>query len=433
MNEGLEVIGKSAFHGCMALQSVTLPSTVTKLGRWAFSSCNNIDEVTLNEGLQTIGYGAFDCCSGLGSVTIPTTVIEIPDCAFFGCEKLVKVEFNEGLQIIGDNAFAECTALRSVSLPSTVTKLGECAFGWCSNLAEVQFNEGLQIIGVSAFGFCTVLRSITLPSTVTELGKDAFLCCYNLVKVQFNEGLQTIGECSFGDCTALRSVTIPSGVAEFGRRAFEGCRNLVEVILLGGERLLNQEFFARGFCGEQWGLLNQEALEKTLFHEPDDHQTFVFRDCQLTRVKISIAWSVSVRMARLPPECRVSVEERIHILPRLELMQDGNVLACFPLASRASDDESEDYSDSEDDSDTRFDIQDTNQQTARSVYWVLQLIAFHELKESSIVIELAVWKSRIDENRARPDCRVAIPGPAKILIMEYGGFADFLRPAIEGA
>ena len=111
-------------------------------------------------------------------------------------------------------------------------------------------------------------------------------------------------------------------------------------------------------------------------------------------------------------------------------MQDGNVLACFPLVGRESGDEAEVDSDSEDGD--IFDIHDTNE-TAGSVYQLLQLIAFYELKESIILIELAMWKSRIDGDRARADCRVAIPGPAKILIMEYCGFAGFLRPAIEGA
>ena len=74
-----------------------------------------------------------------------------------------------------------------------------------------------------------------------------------------------------------------------------------------------------------------------------------------------------------------------------------------------------------------------NLETARSLYRLLQLIAFHELRESSIVIELAMWKSSINVDRARTDCRVPIPDPAKSLIMEYCGFADFLEHSIEGS
>ena len=133
-------------------------------------------------------------------------------------------------------------------------------------------------------------------------------------------------------------------------------------------------------------------------------------------------------MARLPQECRVFVEERICNLRRLELTHDGNVLVCFPVVSSFLGVE-----DDSNDEELKYDVQDTNLETASSLYRVLQLIAFHELKESSILIELAMWKSRIDGDRARADCRASIPGPAKSLIMEYVGFGGFLRPAIEGA
>ena len=105
---------------------------------------------------------------------------------------------------------------------------------------------------------------------------------------------------------------------------------------------------------------------------------------------------------------------------RLELAQDGTILACFPVVRCSLGD---------------MDVEDTNNETARSLHKVLQLIAFHELKESSILIELAIWKSRIDEATSVPraDCRAAVPDPAKCLIMEYCGFAGFLEPAIEGA
>ncbi|EJK61095.1 hypothetical protein THAOC_18467, partial [Thalassiosira oceanica] len=79
-----------------------------------------------------------------------------------------------------------------------------------------------------------------------------------------------------------------------------------------------------------------------------------------------------------------------------------------------------------------FDVQDTSNETARSVYQLLRLIAFHELKESSILIELAMRKSGMDGDRSRVDCQVAIPDTVKCLIMEYCGFAGFLSPAMEG-
>ena len=150
-------------------------------------------------------------------------------------------------------------------------------------------------------------------------------------------------------------------------------------------------------------------------------------------MKISISWAVSERMSRLPSECRLSIVERIHNFRLLELQQDGNVLACFPVVRMTPGDESEDDSEAEYEEGT-YEVRDTNNETARSMYQVLQMIAFHELKESSILLELAMWKSRIGESVSVPraDCRVAVPDPAKSLVMEYCGFVGFLEPVIEG-
>jgi len=323
------------------------------------------------------------------------------------------LQLNEGLQVIGYSAFEGCKSLRSVTLPSTVTELSRSAFRDCSGLTEVQLKEGLQVIGERAFYGCKALRSVTIPSTVTTLGKRAFANCISLFDLQLKEGLLVIGDAAFIICKALRSVTIPSSVTTLGKGAFFCCMNLSEVIFLSGKRLLNQEFFTRGIFSEDQGLLNQEAIKEMLF---DNDNRFAFHGCPFTIVKISISWALSERMARLPKECMRSVEERIHNLHHLELLQDGDVLACFPVVRTANA------------HDGAYQVQDTNLETSRSLYRELQFIAFYELKETSILIELAFWKSIIDKGGDRA-CPVAIPGPAKSLLMEYCGFAGFLRPA----
>ena len=405
------------------LTHVRVGPQVKKIPNSVFRGCKELVKIQLDKGLQVIGPHAFRDCTALRSVIVPSTVTKLGLCAFSRCHSLTHAQLFEGLKCIKEGAFEGCTALRSVTLPSTVTKLGMGSFYHCSSLIELRWNEGLKVIGESAFKCCTALRSVTIPSTVTKLGRAAFYLCENLIKVQLNEGLKIIGACAFEQCIALRSVTIPSSVTKMSYRAFGDCSNLSELILLGGERLLDQEFLNRGIFSEEQGLLNQRALDEILF---DDGyiEDFVFHGSPVTTVKISTSWAVSERMSRLPLNCRLSVEERFHNVRRLEMLQHGNVLACFPILRR------EDCSDDED----KYVVQDTNLETARSLYRVLQLIAFHELKESSIQLELAVWKSRIDGAMPVPraDCRVAIPDPAKSSIMEYCGFAGFLKPAIEG-
>jgi len=424
----LQVIGDAAFYGCTSLRNVIVPSPVIELGRQAFCGCSGLIELQLHEGLQVIGYRAFGDCTALRNVTVPSTVTEWGFDAFVNCSSLIEVQLKAGLKVIGGSAFKNCTSLRNVTVPSSVIELRNREFVNCSSLIELQLNEGLQVIGYGAFADCTALRNVTVPSTVTVLGNGAFYRCSVLTEVKLNEGLRIIGGGAFHYCTSLRNVTIPSTVIEMG--LFNNCSNLSEVIFLDGERLLNQEFLDYGFRRERQGLLDQEALDEMLF---DVDRDFAFLGCPLTMVKISISWAVTERMTRLPQECMLSVMQKIRGLRHLELHQDGIVLACFPVVSNTPGDETDDDSDTE--AEDALEICDTNLETAKSLYQVLQLIAFHEFKESSVLIELAIWKARIDGTTAVPreDCRVAIPDPAKSLIMEYSDYAGVLKPAIEGS
>ncbi|EJK46738.1 hypothetical protein THAOC_34581 [Thalassiosira oceanica] len=410
--------GEIAWEQRIEITRVRIGPQVEKIPCETFRCCINLTKVQFDEGaLQLIGESAFARCTALRCVTMPSSVTELGTNAFSYCSNLAELHLNDGLRTIGKGAFSYCEQLRSVTMPSTVTNLGAYILWKCHNLVEVQLNEGLQCIYVRALYGCTELQCVTIPSTLTELGVGLFECCTKLAKVQITEGMQFVHSGAFYRCMALQSVTIPSTVTELGGWAFQNCSNLSEVILLGGQRFLNEEFLARRLSDEE-GILRQEVVGILT----DDGSAF--RGCPLTRVKISISWAVSERIARLPFERRLPFEDRIRNLPRLELMPDGNVVAHFPLVRE---------DDSESGTEEMVDIQDTNNATARSVYQLLQLISFHELKESSILIELAMWKSGMDGDQSRADCRVAIPGPVKSLIMEYCDFAGFLRPAMDGA
>ncbi|EJK74665.1 hypothetical protein THAOC_03645, partial [Thalassiosira oceanica] len=255
--------------------------------------------------------------------------------------------------------------------------------------------EGLETIGNNTFSDCKALQQVTIPSRVTELGTYAFSGCGNLASVHFGKGLEIIEYRAFYDCTALRSVTLPSSVTELGVWAFDGCANLTEVIFLGGEKLLN--------LSSGRGVLNRQALNEMIGHGKSLRNcpsTNAFPHCPLTTLKISIPRALSERMERLPRECRLSIEQRVHDLRRVELTQDGNILACFPLIRLPSNWNS---------------VEDANDETAESIH------------------QLAMWKSSLVEDRARSDCRASVPDPAKSLIMDYCGFTGFLVPAIEGA
>ncbi|EJK73494.1 hypothetical protein THAOC_04880 [Thalassiosira oceanica] len=218
-------------------------------------------------------------------------------------------------------------------------------------------------------------------------------------KLELNEGLKAVGKEAFAFCLALRSVTIPASVVELDEGAFSSCMNLSEVIFLGGERLLKREVLDRGLFIEEEGVLNRGALNELIF---EDNCSYAFYQSPLRTVKISASWALSERMAGLPRECWPSFETAIRAMNGLELTRDGTVLACFPVSGSELEGAGNAILE--------------NLETTRSLHRVW--IALRDLKESSILIDLAMSKH----------CQVPVPGPARCAILEHCGFAGFLRP-----
>lgn len=72
----------------------------------------------------------------IAAVTIPSSVTTIGDYAFYDCSNLTAVTISENSQltIISSYAFYNCSSLTSIYIPDSVTTIGEDAFRDCSNL-----------------------------------------------------------------------------------------------------------------------------------------------------------------------------------------------------------------------------------------------------------------------------------------------------------
>jgi len=252
IEEGAESIGANAFCECYnAAGTLSIPSTVTSIGDYAFYDCEELTGLELNEGLEVIGEGAFGDCDLLaGTLSIPSTVTSIGDYAFYecysltgtlsipstvttigyetfyDCEELTGLELNEGLKTISYGAFRDCYKLTgTLSIPSTVTTIGDEAFYWCEGLTGLELKEGLVTIGDEAFYECEKLTgTLSIPSTVTTIGDEAFDWCEGLTKLKLKEGLVTIGYEAFYGCENLAgTLSIPSTVTSIGENAFSYC------------------------------------------------------------------------------------------------------------------------------------------------------------------------------------------------------------------
>ncbi len=247
--ESVTSIGKSAFEDCSNLDSLTIKGVATSIGAYAFGSCTSLTSLSLVGSFQTIGDYAFVSC-GMTSLTIDATITSIEkyafssrsltslsltgnvqkigDYAFAYCTSLTSLSLTGNVQKIGDYAFAYCTSLTSLSLTGNVQKIGDYAFYSCSSLKTVTLPKSLTSIGAYAFDSCTSLDSIEIPGTVTEIGDFAFHLS-GLTSVKIDEGVQSTGVHMFYDCDNLATVNLPESLTTIAKGSFAFCSDLNHV------------------------------------------------------------------------------------------------------------------------------------------------------------------------------------------------------------
>ena len=92
----------------------------------AFSDMGSVTEVKLPQGLEKIGKVAFHAMPGVTSIDIPNSVTFI-DQFGVGNSGLTEIGISEGLTKIGDSAFCGVKAENFV-VPASVTEISELAF-----------------------------------------------------------------------------------------------------------------------------------------------------------------------------------------------------------------------------------------------------------------------------------------------------------------
>lgn len=83
-------IGTNAFCGREA-KKIILPDTVEYLEKYAFNTCEKLEELELGSGLKRTGLFAISFCNELCSVTFPDGMEEMTEICFGSCLKLGEV------------------------------------------------------------------------------------------------------------------------------------------------------------------------------------------------------------------------------------------------------------------------------------------------------------------------------------------------------
>lgn len=227
VGDGVTFIGDMTFRESNNLTSVTLPTSVTKIGNGAFYYCSKIQSITF-PGVNSIGSNAFWGCSALASISIPDAVKNIPTCTFYECTGLSSVTLGDSIIQIASSAFYGCNHLSSIVIPNLVKSIDENAFKNCSGLTSVSLGTSLTSIGTYAFSGCAAFQNIQFPGTLTSIADYAFENCKGLLSLFIPSTIKTIGGNAFANCSSIATLTIgdagnPGSALTCSTYPFSGC------------------------------------------------------------------------------------------------------------------------------------------------------------------------------------------------------------------
>ena len=270
-NYPVKEIGHAAYYRT-DLTDVVIPSSVEKIGYWAFAGCQNIKGIYIPKSVQFIGNYAFsdnrqmlimfesdvlpeiesetwnrDFWDGYADCVMNVDRYGISDgeyyyCitknnqatvgAYYGDEKNVEIpEQIQGAPVVRiSGTFASNEYLEKVKLPENLTEIGKNTFYYCKNLSNIDIPQNVVNISDYAFYYCQNLNNINIPQNVTNIGDFAFYGCKNIEKVIIPDNVKSIGDDAFRECEKLQSVKLGKNLSSIGHDSFWKCTLLREII-----------------------------------------------------------------------------------------------------------------------------------------------------------------------------------------------------------
>jgi hypothetical protein len=136
--------------------------SVTSIPAHAFQGREKLTEVELCEGLVEIGGYAFRCCGlSITKINIPTSLRRIDGWAFQASLRCA-IRLHDNIESIGRGAFAGCI-FTNFRVPPLITVIPWCVLNGCTATFSVEMPSTVTEIERYAFNYCHCLRNVAIP------------------------------------------------------------------------------------------------------------------------------------------------------------------------------------------------------------------------------------------------------------------------------
>ena len=160
------------------ITSITMPSTLKKIGDQAFSMLIGLSTLTIPASVEEIGQASFTFLFNL-----KTIVVEEGN-THFCCEQNMLMSASKTRLLCLIDAYDNQNPL-DIILPSTIKSIDHFALSY-ESVKSIALPEGLETIGQYAFAG-TGISSIAFPSTVRSIGESCLADTRNLNEITVNE------------------------------------------------------------------------------------------------------------------------------------------------------------------------------------------------------------------------------------------------------
>lgn len=227
------------YSGTVNLPSIVLHNdrtfSVVGVGKKAFSSCQQIEQIVLPETIKTIGDEAFSGCSSLLSVNIPASVTTIGAYAFEACSSLENISLPSHIKVLYDGVFYNCSSLKDIVIPEEVEKITNKTFYGCKSIETIILPKSCNEISSNSFNYCSNLKKVTIMSPNIGINgyykpgvSYPFRSCPNLKEVYLSRYLAIV----FFDYTILENITFFEGTNWTDNNDFDDTKNLKQFTIL---------------------------------------------------------------------------------------------------------------------------------------------------------------------------------------------------------